>query len=62
VDESNTPGQRCYETFVRVGYPQVTADAADLWHTVPPHLRRAWEAAAQAVLALKQEEAPAPDA
>jgi hypothetical protein len=51
-----TPGQVAYEALVRAGYPDMAADATDLWHTVTPALKRAWEAAAQAVLALKQEE------
>jgi hypothetical protein len=35
---------------VRVGYPDMAADAEALWHTVTPALKRAWEAAAQAAL------------
>ena len=52
-----TPGQLAYETFVRVGYPEMERHVDELlWQTLRPDLKRAWEAAAQAVLALKQEE------
>jgi hypothetical protein len=56
ADDPLSPGQLCYETFVRVGYPDMAADAEALWHTVTPALKRAWEAAAQAVLAMQEEE------
>jgi hypothetical protein len=46
-----TPGQVAYETFVRVGYPGIDEPADGLWQTLRPDLKRAWEAAAQAVLA-----------
>lgn len=51
-----TPGQMAYETW-RVQHPRAWLHERPLpWQIVDPTTRAEWEAVAQAVLALKQEE------
>ena len=59
-DDTPTPAQVAYETFVRVGYPEMEEHVdALLWQSLRPDLKRAWEAAAQAVLARPQTQGEA---
>jgi len=55
MSESPTPGQICYEGFWRTTHPDFQEDA---WPTLPLSTQARWEAAAQAVLAIQQEDTP----
>jgi hypothetical protein len=50
-----TPGQRCYEAWWRSSaYGRVPV----AWKKLEPHWQAQWEAAAQAVLAMREQETP----
>lgn len=55
-----TPGQVAYETFEGQFIPPLSwgncALVAPQWSELPPHFHRAWEAAAEAVLAPRRTE------
>lgn len=51
-----TPGERCYAAYVQARYGMPAADAAASYTGSIPQEQAAWEAAAQAVLALKEQE------
>jgi hypothetical protein len=57
MSETITPGQIAYEGYMRV---HVGTGQAVTWGyaLLEPHERDAWEAAAQAVLAMKEEGTP----
>jgi hypothetical protein len=55
---SPTPGQIAYTVWWLTRYGMQQADAASAYQLLPPQDRRAWDAAAQAVLAQGPQQAP----
>jgi hypothetical protein len=58
-EETLTPGQICYEGYIRAHFGTGHAVAWG-YAMLDPHERDAWEAAAQAVLTMQEKEEDAP--
>jgi hypothetical protein len=55
MTDATTPGQRCYDAYFQALYATVPT-RSDVWTWQTPAVQRAWEAAAQAVLAMHEED------
>jgi hypothetical protein len=56
MSETQTPGQIAYEAYWRAFAPQFGPTYMHPWGQVHPQNQAAWDAAAQAVLAMQEEQ------
>ena len=57
-DTHTSPGQICYAAYVLARHRMSADDAAHTYARSVPEERAAWEAAAQAVQAMREEDTP----
>jgi hypothetical protein len=55
MTNTTTPGEKAYAAYFQALY-ETTPTSSDVWTWQTPAVQHAWEAAAQAVLAMQQEE------
>jgi hypothetical protein len=55
MTDTPTPGEIAYTAYFQAMYETIPT-SSDVWTWQTPAVQQAWEAAAQAVLALKEEE------
>jgi hypothetical protein len=56
TSDTRTPGEIAYAAWTVADFPPGAAQTAAPWTVCSPDYQRAWEAAAQAVLAMQKEE------